>query len=188
MIRSRSERSLWTAVFLGVSVLYPFAVWYGLARFEPRIVASVLAAVVLVRVVAVRGMSWRGWLVAGFALTLTALWSNSALPLKLYPVLVNAALLIAFGWSLHAPPTVIERFVRLRDPQLPPEGVAYIRRVTQVWCVFFGVNGLIALSTALWASQAAWTLYNGVIAYMLMGLLFAGEYLIRRRVMRRRHG
>jgi uncharacterized membrane protein len=26
-----------------------------------------------------------------------------------------------------------------------------------------------------------WSLYNGLIAYLLMGLLFAGEYLIRRR-------
>jgi hypothetical protein len=33
--------------------------------------------------------------------------------------------------------------------------------------------------TALWASPATWTLYNGLIAYVMMGLLFAGEYVVR---------
>jgi uncharacterized membrane protein len=51
--------------------------------------------------------------------------------------------------------------------------------VTQVWCWFFSVNGAIALATALWASPAIWTLYNGLIAYLVMGLLFAGEYVVR---------
>jgi uncharacterized membrane protein len=51
--------------------------------------------------------------------------------------------------------------------------------VTQVWCIFFAVNGALALVTALWASAATWSLYNGVIAYLLMGLLFAGEYGVR---------
>jgi uncharacterized membrane protein len=50
---------------------------------------------------------------------------------------------------------------------------------------FFGINGAIALATALWASAAFWSLYNGLIAYMLMGLLFAGEYLVRSHFKRR---
>jgi uncharacterized membrane protein len=77
---------------------------------------------------------------------------------------------------------MIERLARLREPELPPEGVAYTRRVTQAWCVFFVFNGTVALATALWASEAAWSLYNGVIAYGLMGLMFGGEFLLRRRM------
>jgi uncharacterized membrane protein len=41
------------------------------------------------------------------------------------------------------------------------------------------VNGVVALVTALWASDAVWTLYNGFIAYIAMAVLFAGEWLIR---------
>jgi len=56
-----------------------------------------------------------------------------------------------------------------------------------VWCGFFVLNGAIALGTALWASEAVWSLYTGVISYVLMGLLFAGEYLVRLRFKRLHH-
>jgi uncharacterized membrane protein len=48
--------------------------------------------------------------------------------------------------------------------------------------VFFAVNGSVALATALWASTALWTLYNGLVAYLLMGALMGGEWLVRRRL------
>jgi uncharacterized membrane protein len=108
-----------------------------------------------------------------------AVWSNVWLPLKLYPVFVNTALLAIFAYSLIYPPSIIERFARLRDPDLPAQAIGYTRRVTQVWFVFFAINGAFALMTALWASPAIWTLYNGVIAYLMMGVLFAGEYFVR---------
>ena len=44
------------------------------------------------------------------------------------------------------------------------------------------LNGLIAASLTLWAPLSWWTLYNGLIAYGLMGLLFAIEWLIRQKV------
>jgi uncharacterized membrane protein len=109
------------------------------------------------------------------------------LPLKLYPVLVNGALLAAFGYSLVSPPSMVERFARLSEPDLPPAAIGYTRRVTQVWCVFFVFNGAIALGTALWASQDVWALYTGVIAYVLMATLFGVEYLVRLRFKRLHH-
>ena len=56
---------------------------------------------------------------------------------------------------------------------------------SEVALVFFALNGAVALITALWASAATWSLYNGVIAYLLMGVLFAGEYGARRNFKRR---
>lgn len=61
----------------------------------------------------------------------------------------------------------------------------YTRRVTQIWCLFFIVNGSIALLTALYGDMALWTAWNGMIAYLLIGALMAGEWLVRRRVMKR---
>ena len=52
---------------------------------------------------------------------------------------------------------------------------------------FFIVNGAIALGLALAASDAAWSLYTGVIAYMAMGILFGVEYLVRLRFKRLHH-
>jgi uncharacterized membrane protein len=41
------------------------------------------------------------------------------------------------------------------------------------------VNGGIALATALWGSFEVWSLYNGLIAYLLMAILLGGEYVVR---------
>jgi uncharacterized membrane protein len=94
-------------------------------------------------------------------------------------VLVNLVMLGLFSWTLLSPPSLIERLARLKEPDLPPSGVHYTRRVTQVWCGFFVLNGSIAAYTALYSSLATWTLYNGLISYLLMGLLFGGEFLLR---------
>ncbi len=176
---------LWVAL----TATYPLLVYLGLAHAEPRVMALLLLVLGLARFATARGS--RQALVVAFAglglAAFTAL-SNDALPLKLYPVAVNAALLLIFGLSLWKGPTVVERLARLHEPQLDAVGVAYTRRVTQVWCAFFVVNGGIALATALWASEQLWALYNGLIAYGLIGLLMGAEWLVRRRVRARRSG
>ena len=108
-----------------------------------------------------------------------AIWSNNSVSLRFYPALVNGMMLVIFSWSLLSPPSLIERLARLQHPDLPPEGIIYTRRVTQIWCGFFMVNGFIALATALWSSFEVWSLYNGLIAYLLMGILMGGEYIVR---------
>jgi uncharacterized membrane protein len=170
-------------VLLGlVSLAYPLLVYLGLGHFEPRWMALPLAAMAVVRAVATRQKMWLAAAAGGLALAAASMLGNHALPLKLYPVLVNAVLLTVFATSLVYPPSVIERLARLREKNLPPSGVAYTRRVTQVWCGFFVLNGGLALGTALWASDATWALYNGLISYGLMGLLFAAEWVVRQRV------
>ncbi|MBM3117135.1 hypothetical protein [Jeongeupia naejangsanensis] len=129
-----------------------------------------------------RTARWLG--LAAALLGIAALVSRSSLPLTYYPVLVNAVLFAVFSASLVRPPPIIERLARLTTPALPPEGVAYTRRVTQVWAVFFVLNGGIALWTTT-QPQSVWALYNGLIAYVLIGTLGACEYLVRRIVMHR---
>jgi len=165
-----------------LTLAYPLLVYFGLSRFEPRWLALLLAGMALLRAIATREKVWLA--AAGGAVLLAAAsgLGNQLLPLKLYPVLVSVVLFVVFFTSLFHPPSVIERLARLHEPDLPPAGVAYTRRVTEVWCAFFVCNGSIALVTALWASSAAWALYNGLISYVLMGCLFAGEWLVRRRV------
>jgi uncharacterized membrane protein len=146
----------------------------------------VLVAVALTRLPMLKiGVLARCWVLAALALAALAIWYNALLPLKLYPAMVSAAFLGVFGYSLLAPPSIIERMARGRGPALPPFVIAYTRRVTQVWCAFFLLNGCLALATALWASATLWSLYTGVISYVLMGLLFAAEYMVRRQVKKR---
>lgn len=176
------------AVLLGaLTMAYPLLVYATLKWFEPRWLALLLLAIALARLGGGRRDAL-AWATAALALglALVAGWMNAALPVKLYPVVVNALMLLLFGISLARPPSMVERIARIQEPELPPHAVAYTRRVTQVWCGFFVVNGCLALWTALYASNAAWALYNGLIAYLLMGALFAVEWLVRQRV-RARH-
>jgi uncharacterized membrane protein len=57
--------------------------------------------------------------------------------------------------------------------------ISYTRRLTMVWIVFFIINALIAAYTAMATSAATWALYNGLISYMLIGLLLIVEYPVR---------
>ncbi|MBP0597860.1 hypothetical protein J8I26_07095 [Herbaspirillum sp. LeCh32-8] len=170
-------------------LLYPLLIWSAHGRLEPRQLALLLLAIGGVRLLTSRRLSrhvrWTG--IAALALAAPALYWNALLPLKLYPVAISIGMLALFGYSLLNPPSMIERLARLRDPELPPFAIAYTRRVTQVWCVFFAANGAIAFATALWASPAVWSMYTGVISYVAMGVLFAGEYLVRLHVRRRHH-
>jgi len=99
--------------------------------------------------------------------------------LLLVPALVNGVLLVSFGRTLVYPPTVIEKIARTMTKDLSSNEVLYCKNVTVVWCLFFTLNGSTALFLALFSSLEVWTLYNSVVAYGLMGLLFLVELIYR---------
>jgi uncharacterized membrane protein len=109
---------------------------------------------------------------------LSALLDDARFVLAL-PVLINGVLFLQFALSLRATP-MVERFARMQDPNLGPAQVAYCRSVTKVWCVFFVLNGGFSAYLALFAEVSSWALYTGIVAYVLMGVLGASEYLVRK--------
>lgn len=173
------------AVLVVLTVLYPLGVYLAMGHVAPQWLAALLVALAVLRALVTRQRFW--WAVASGAavLALAAWWQGDALAVKLYPVLVNAVLLVVFLVSLRHPPTVIERLARLTEPELPAAGVRYTRKVTAVWCVFFVANGAAAAYTAAFSSDATWALYNGLIAYVLMGCLMGSEWCVRQWVKRR---
>lgn len=170
----------------------------------------VVIATILFPIVAALGMRWVGpWPVIGFLVVLLLLraFLPSAVPApreltigllavvllelgvslydpevaaRLYPFFMNVCLLLAFAFTLWKPPSMIERFARLSEPALNARGIHYTYVVTWVWVGFFALNGAIAAWTAFYASLSLWAFYNGVISYLLIGMLFAVEYAIRR--------
>ena len=91
-------------------------------------------------------------------------------------------MLMVFAFSYFKPPTVIETFARLSEKKLPPSAIKYTAKVTLVWCLFFIINGLVSLYTAVFMSLDSWMIYNGFISYVLMGILMLVEYLVRLKV------
>ncbi|MBS0545684.1 MAG: hypothetical protein JSR40_18335 [Proteobacteria bacterium] len=168
---------------------YPLAICFGLQVLQPRYLALVLAATLLLRRRRdarrlLAGLNRAERIVLGAVLGLSALTvaTNSETLLRLYPAAMALGMLTLFALSLRRPPSMIERLARLHEPNLPPAGVRYTRRVTQIWCAFFVGNGTVAAYTSVYASREEWALYNGLIAYVLMGALFTGEWLVRRRL------
>jgi len=179
---SRKTPPLLAAVLLVVSLAYPVVVYLALGHVSPRWIALLLVVLALARAWVTRESFWLGAAALATVLAVASLLGDRWGPLKLYPALVNLVMFGLFAMSLWRGPTVVERLARLRETNFPPAAIAYTRRVTQVWCGFFVVNGLIAVATALWASAAAWALYNGLLSYVAMGALMGGEWLVRRRV------
>ena len=179
---ARKTPPLLAAVLLVVSLAYPVVVYLALGHVSPRWIALLLVALALARAWVTRESFWLGAAALATVLAIASFLGDFWGPLKLYPALVNLVMLGLFAMSLWRGPTVVERLARLRETHFPPTAIAYTRRVTQVWCGFFVVNGAVAAATALWATPAVWALYNGLLSYVAMGVLMGGEWLVRRRV------
>ncbi len=162
---------------------YPVAVYFGLQYIEPGILAAIFAIVFVIRHINSSGKHStiphaNVVLITVLSLLAFSVFFNSALALKFYPVVISLSFLAIFGYSLYKPPSVVEIIARLHE-KLDEQGIAYTRRVTQVWCVFFVINALIATGTIFHEDEQVWLLYNGFISYLLMGILMAGEFAVR---------
>ncbi|WP_082956906.1 hypothetical protein [Morganella psychrotolerans] len=171
-------------------ILWPFVVLYLLYLGKIQLTGAVLLGYFVVRFVLLSKTARHNkrltliLTATGVLLcTLSILFKNHQ-ALMYYPVTVNVTLLAVFSYSLYRPPSVIEQLARLQTPDLSPYGQRYTFRVTQVWCLFFILNGTIALLTTLSGDVTLWAWWNGFISYLLIGLLFAGEWCVRRRVQR----
>ena len=170
--------------FAVLFALYPLAVYAGLRAGNVQWAALTLAAAACLQAMSSRRpVSIVCAAVAG-GLAFLSFTADTALPVKFYPVAVNAAWLVFFAASLSGE-SVIEKLARLKEPDLPAAGRRYCRWLTLVWCAFFVLNGLIAFDSAVNRTEDWWALYNGLIAYVLIGCLFAGEWLIRLRIRKR---
>ncbi|MEX0827896.1 MAG: hypothetical protein WD005_02985, partial [Haliea sp.] len=129
--------------------LYPPLVYLGLRYFDPRWLALLLIVAAGYRLLGAR-LSRRIQVLSGAAVFAAAgytLLTGSELGILLYPVLVSAVLLSLFCASLLQPPTIVETLARIQEPDLPEAAIRYTRRVTQIWTLFFLLNGSIAMVT-----------------------------------------
>ncbi len=177
-----------TVVGAAAMIAYPVVVYFGLTSFQPRMAALILLAIfaplALLRLRhldarAVSGVAWVPVLTAGL-LVLSAVLDHAGAALVV-PVAVNLTLLAVFGATLRGPTPMIERFARLQEADLVGPELAWCRLWTWIWCGFFCLNATVALVLALIAPLTWWAAYNGIIAYVLMGALFAVEFVVRKR-------
>ncbi len=178
-----------TLAILGTvfALAYPAAVYFGLTHFGTRQLTLVLAALVITGAVlklpgagrkhALAALQGPALLLPLFGLSFAL---NDARFLFAMPVLVSLVLLGSFAASLRAQMPIVERFARMQVSDLSADEIYYCRSVTVVWCVFFCCNATIATLLAWLAPLSWWAAYTGIVAYVLMGLLGATEYVLRK--------
>ena len=188
-------KSIARVIFFIAAALYPAFIFYFLVirKTDVRLFSLFVMAFALLAFItrtspkkkAGGGFLWPSLLL--FSLGALCLIVNSAVFLKFYPLLMNVLFLAAFGVTLFSPPAMIFRFAVMQDKSirgsLGEKRVGeYCRKVTLVWCVFFILNGSMAAYTILSGSDVLWSVYNGGISYILIGILFAGEFIVRKMV------
>ena len=166
------------------TICYPFLIYYGLSNFDISIIAIGGILLTLLQLV-LRSIDAKKNIRLFLPLTIalivtygTAYFLKDSKFMKITPVLINLNFLILFATSLFKPPSMVERFARLKFKNLPPEATPYCRNVTYIWILFFIGNGSIAIWT-VFQEMKIWTFYNGFLSYILMGVIFAGEFIYR---------
>ncbi len=165
-----------------VGIAYPFVILFGLRHFPAYALGALLVLIIVARHIWTdrkKTIFENAVFAAGLVTVGGLILIDDALALLMYPLIMNLGFAAIFTHSILYPPSIIEKIARLHEPNLNEKGVMYTRRVTQVWIGFFIVNGGISACIALSRDMQLWTLYNGFISYVLMGVLFAGEFIIR---------
>jgi len=185
--------------FTAISVLYPLIVYCGLEYWalSPRRLSLLLLAIAFFHFLnftrsksSIDRSRTAILVVLVFLCAFVAFFLDNVIFVKLYPVLVSLSLLAFFVFSLWRPPNFIFRMASLWDKSLkdsPSKNAVerYCRKVTLVWCGFFIFNATVATFTVFKASDRAWSLYNGLISYILIGVIFIAEFLVRKMVQSR---
>ncbi len=134
-------------------------------------------------------MGLKGWgtsllLLAGYPLAsryaLSRGWGSAWLG-SLLPVLVYLFLLILFADTLRVGRVpMISRFAQMEQGELTEELSIYTRRLTAIWCVFFAGMAVLTMGLAAWAAPEVWFMHTFFVSYLLIAVLFLGEFAYRR--------
>lgn len=182
-------KNLFKGILLLAFLLYPIFVFLGLQYFDPKFLVGAILLLLFFRFVLFKNsknpIAKKLSYVAIVAFIIIALGTflSSYDSVKSYPVIVNFSLAIIFMQSLSSGKMpIIERIARIQEQDLPEHAIKYTRKVTVVWSVFFIINGLVSIGTWIFADIETWTLYNGFISYIFIGVLFLVEFVIRQKV------
>lgn len=180
----------WLALIAGgVMLVYPFWIYWGAQWFEPRVLGLTLVVIWGLRMAwMIRQPLRRTLALAGLLGCAALLWlSNSELLLLLMPTFINLTLAGGFAYGLYIPPTLPARMAQRHHGYLTPELRKYTDQITRLWIVFFLVNASLSLLTVIVGQREYWLLYNGLLAYFLIGAVAAGEYIYRHVVFLKKH-
>ena len=164
----------------------PWVLYWTLSQGDVKIASITLVAWVIVRTIPIVMAAKQEQRRAALQLPAIALvfallgWiSSNGTWLLVLPAATQATFGLAFLRSLAGTP-LIEHFARMVKPELTVGEQAHCRAWTRVWGYYLIALAAFGLVLAMVASLAVWTIYVGVISYVMVGVLFAIEYVVRK--------
>lgn len=102
--------------------------------------------------------------------------------MQLVPVVINSVLCAMFASSLRRGKTALITSAAsiIHGGYMPVLVVAYTRKVTIVWTLFFFLLAVTNLLLAVFAPLEIWSLFANLLSYVLTASLFLAEYFFRR--------
>lgn len=172
-----------SALFIVAS---PWVLYWTLSQQRIDVAALTLIGWVIVRAIPIVLSARREQRRAALQLPAIALvfavlgWiSDDGTWLLVLPSATQGAFGLTLLRSLSGVP-LIEHFARMVKPELSPAELAHCRAWTRIWGLYLLALAAIGLCLARWAPLGVWTVYVGVVSYVLVGVLFAVEYVIRK--------
>lgn len=187
----QASKALVGLILLG----YPIAIYLARDHFSPGQMLAGLLALLGVRALVAgwmtSGRAGRHWLLGMLLLVAAVVVGVAGTGLRMqwlrfYPMVFDLGVASVFIGSLFTRQPLVERISRAfhREP-LAPQVVRYTRHVTEAWGALMILIALISLYTALASPLRMWSLFNGVIVYVILVVTFVSEYAIRRHLRRK---
>ncbi|GMO25782.1 MAG: septation protein IspZ [Termitinemataceae bacterium] len=197
-----------TGLVLGIIVtLYPIIVFLSFFIFHAKLqhVSLFIILFAVIYFIFIRGNdnNKRKFLsftspVLLLAIGITCFFLKDPILLKLYPMLADIIYIIILVTSIFIPPTLVYYVINFLDKSIKKYVPAnrldsYCKNAAIVWCVFFVIDGVIAFFTAILKTEIqifnmlispdiVWGIYNAIITYIIMALIFICEFIIIKRM------
>jgi uncharacterized membrane protein len=114
----------------------------------------------------------------------TGLRSHELIVFKFLPTIFQLVMFLVFASSLREGQVpVITRMVNLMRPAAGTAELDYSRKVTIAWAVVFLSMALVSAPLAIFAPKEIWSWFVNIGSYFVLGTMFVGEFIVRRRVL-----
>jgi uncharacterized membrane protein len=192
-VTSEARKRTVRAALVVLSICGAIAAHFAIVdRFSPALGAVLsLVPIALLLGLALRRSGRREWMLATLVVGAAGLWVGWGALERNFASLFfvehaggNLTLAFVFGRTLaKGQEPICTRFARLLHGSLPPEVVAYTRRLTLAWTVFFAALAGTSAALYLGGFLAAWSMLATILSPILLALMFVGEYAVRLRAL-----
>ena len=106
----------------------------------------------------------------------------------IYPVIIYIIFFVVFMYEVKEKPLIqsfaeLEHKIRNLAP-LTNKEKRYTYILTYIWSYFFLASALLCIFLSLLENKKYWVFYTGAAGYMLTGLLFISERLLRHKIIK----